>query len=116
MNDVVTTTPGGGPVKITIQLNVPITHGDDVLTELELTEPSAEGLMQMDRANGDMERTIMTICACTALPPSVIKQLRARDLRQIGDKVAELMGEESPETGERRSPGSPIISIGRRAS
>jgi len=43
MNDVVTTTLGGGPVKITIQLNVPITHGDDVLTELELTEPSAEG-------------------------------------------------------------------------
>ena len=104
------------PVKVTITLNVPITHGDEVLTELELIEPSAEALMAMDKAQGDMERTIATIAACTALPPSVIKQLRARDLRQIGEKVAELMGEESPETGEKPSPGSPIISIGRRAS
>jgi hypothetical protein len=114
MNDAVTTTPGGGPVKITITLNVPITHGDEVLTELVLTEPSAEGLMAMDQANGDMAKTIATICACTALPPSVIKQLRARDLRQIGDKVAELMGEESPATGERLLPGWPLTSTGRR--
>jgi hypothetical protein len=105
-----------GPVKVTITLNVPITHGDDVLTELELTEPTAEGLMAMDRAQGDMERTIATICACTALPPSVIKQLRARDLRQIGEKVADLMGEEPLETGARPSPGLRTIFTGRQAS
>jgi hypothetical protein len=116
MNDVVTTSPSGRPVEVRITLNVPITHGDDVLTELVLTEPNGEGLMQMDRANGDMERTIMTICACTSLPPSVIKQLRARDLRQIGEKVAELMGEESPETGEKPLPGLRTIFTGRPAS
>lgn len=104
-----------GPIRLTIRLKVPIVHGDDELHELELVEPTLEGLMAMDRATGELEKTQAMICACTALPPSVIKQLRGRDLKRIGEEVAQLMGEDQ-ETGESSLLGLRINSTGPRAN
>ena len=105
-----------GPLKVTIELNVPIEHGDDVLTEIVMTEPDLGGLQKMDDASGEMGQTIAMICACTQLPPSVVKQLRLRDMRAISEAAAKLLGEESPSTGGKRQRGSPIASIGRLVS
>jgi hypothetical protein len=105
-----------GPLKLTVKLNVPIDNGGEMLDELELVEPTFEALQTIDRARGDVERSILTICACTGLPPSVIRQLRARDMRAVSEEAVKLMGEESPEIGGNSGLGLPIISTGRRAN
>ena len=91
---------GGAPLQFRVQLNVPIKHGDQILTEIVLTEPSFEEMEKVARApEGDRGR--LTLMAVTGLPPSVVRQLRGRDVKAINDRVAQLMGEdESPETGE----------------
>jgi hypothetical protein len=103
-------------LRVTVQLAVPIKHGDDELREIELIEPTFEALQRLDRAQGDVERAIMLICACSLLPPSVIKQLRSRDLRRLSEAAATFMGEESPETGGNSGLGSPTIFTGRRVN
>ena len=105
-----------GPNTVTVPLAVPLIHGDDVLTELVLTEPDLGGLQGMDHAAGDVGQTIAMIIACTQLPPSVIKQLRVRDLKSVAEAAAKLMGEESSPTGARQRRGSPIPFTGRQAS
>jgi hypothetical protein len=104
------------PLRIKVPLFVPVHHGDEELREIELIEPTFEALQTLDRAHGDMERGILTICACTGLPPSVVRQLRARDLKRVGEEAQKLLGEESPETGGNSGLGLPITSIGRRAN
>ena len=91
---------GGAPLQFTVQLHVPVKHGDQVLTEIVLTEPSFEEMEKVARApEGDRGR--LTIMAVSGLPPSVVRQLRGRDVKVINDRVAQLMGEdESPGTGE----------------
>jgi hypothetical protein len=104
------------PLQFTIALDVPIKHGDEVLTELELTEPTVEALMMIDKAQGDIERGVMTICAVTGLPPSVIKQLRLRDMKKVSEKALAFVGEDTSETGNGLLPGLRIGSTGRRAN
>ena len=41
-----------GPLKVTITLYVPIMHGDQEITELELVEPTFESRQQLDRVQG----------------------------------------------------------------
>ena len=102
-----------GILRLKVPLFVPIKHGDEQITELELIEPTFESMQRLDRAQGDIERGILTICACTGLPPSVIRQLRARDMKRVGEEAAKLLGEEDSGTGEKPAPGSPISSTGR---
>jgi integrase len=92
-------TIGGEPLKITVPLAVPIKHGDEILTELVLTEPTFEEMEKIGRASAnDMGR--LTLMAVTGLPPSVIRQLRGRDIKTINDLVPQLLGEDgSPPTG-----------------
>lgn len=104
------------PLHFTIKLEVPIKHGDEILTELELTEPTVESLMMIDKAQGDIERGVMTICAVTGLPPSVVKQLRLRDMKNVSEKALAFVGEDTSETGHVLLPGLPIGSTGRRAN
>ena len=103
-------------LRIVVPLVAPITHGDEVLTELELTEPDLGDMMKLDEATGDMTETLYTICACAKLPPSVIKQLKLRDVKTIGEAAAKMLGEASLATGGRQRRGSPISLAGRRAS
>ncbi len=95
-----TATIGGEPLKFTVQLNVPIKHGDEMLTELVLTEPTFDQMEQIARAPaGDQGR--LTLMAVTGLPPVVIKQLRGRDIRAINELVPQLLGEDGfPPIGE----------------
>ena len=105
-----------GALTVTVTLNVPITHGDEVLTELQLVEPDLGSLMTMDAADGNVGGMIALIVACTQLPPSVIKQLRSRDIKKCSEAAEKLMGEDAPAIGARRPRGLPIRSIGRQAS
>jgi hypothetical protein len=104
------------PIRVVVPLLSPIMHGDEVLTELELTEPELGDMMKLDEAAGDMSQTLYTICACAKLPPSVIKQLKLRDVKTIGEAAARMLGEASPATGGKQRRGSPISSIGRLVS
>jgi hypothetical protein len=92
---------GGEPLKFTIKLNVPVEHGGETLTELVLTEPTFEEMEKIGRAaEGDRGR--LTLQAVTGLPPSVIRQLRGRDVVAINELVPKLLGEDdSPPTGGR---------------
>ena len=105
-----------GPISVTIPLKVAIVHGDETLTELTLTEPSLGSLMELDKATGDMAQVLGTIVACTQLPPSVVRQLRARDMRTIGEAATKLLGESGSADGESPPVGLRIPSIGRLAS
>jgi hypothetical protein len=105
-----------GPLKITVRLTVPIMHGDEELTELELHEPQFRDLRALDKAEGDFEKALAMVVACTKLPPSVIGQLYARDVRRIGEEAAKFMGEESPPDGSNSADGSLITSIGSRVN
>jgi hypothetical protein len=105
-----------GPLRISVPLHVPINHGGEMLPEIELEEPTFDSLQALDRAGGDIERGILTICACSGLPPSVIRQLRARDMKRVGEECAKLLGEDAPETGENSAPGSRTIFTGPRPS
>jgi hypothetical protein len=102
-------------LRFKMALKVPIKHGDEIITDIELIEPTLEGLMMIDRANGDIERTIFTIAACTGLPPSVVKQIRHRDMVRINAESGKIMGEDR-ETGESLPPGSLINSTGHRVN
>ena len=102
-------------LSFTIQLETPIEHGDEVLTELVLVEPDVGGLMKVDDASGEMGQTLAMIVACTDLPPSVIKQIKLRDLRKINEAMPKLSGE-SQASGARRQRGSPIPFTGRQVS
>jgi hypothetical protein len=104
------------PASATIKLSCPIKHGDEMLYELVVTEPTVEGLMMIDQAKGDIEKGMMGICAVTGLPPVVIKQLRLRDMKAVSEKVLEFLGEDGSETGNGLLPGWPTGSIGSRAS
>jgi len=103
----------GAPLRVTIKLRVPVRHGDEVIHELELEEPTFDEMSKVDRVQGDMEKSIYLISAVTGLPPSVIKQLRARDIRRVNEEVEKFMGESAPEIGERPVRGSPTRSTGR---
>ena len=103
-------------LSVTIALQVPIVHGDDVLTELTLVEPSVGDLISLDDATGDIQRSMLTIVACTGLPPSVIKQIKLRDLQTIGEAAQKMMGEASRATGAKQSRGSLTSITGRRQS
>jgi hypothetical protein len=101
---------------ISVRLITPIFHGDEEITVLELHEPTIGDLQKTDTTDGQVETVILTICACTGLPPSVIRTLKIRDLKAVEAAVVKMMGEESPPTGGRRQRGSPIPFTGRRAS
>ena len=91
---------GGEPLKLTVRLNVPIKHGDEILTELVLTEPTFEEMEKLARAS-DADRGRLTMSVITALPPSVIKQLRGRDIGAINKLIPQLLGEDdSQKNGE----------------
>jgi hypothetical protein len=102
-----------GP-RIVVALRTPITHGDEIITEIVMTEPTLGGLMEGDNATGNMAKVVATICACSGLPPSVVKQLRARDVKAIEEAAETIMGEEFPVTGETTALGSPIPFTGVR--
>lgn len=98
------------PLAITVQLKVALEHGGDIIEELTLTEPTLGGMMEMDKATGEMGQTMAAIIACTQLPPSVVKQLRMRDLKAVGEAAKAIMGE-SQETTGMPARGSRIRSI-----
>ena len=102
------------PLSITVPLKVALEHGGDIIDELVLTEPTLGGMMEMDKMQGEMAQTMAAIVACTSLPPSVIKQLRMRDMKAVGEAVKTIMGE-SEETGAMVSRGSRIVSTSRPA-
>jgi hypothetical protein len=106
----------GNTLRVLIPLLVPIRHGSELLTEVELTEPDLGAMMKLDEATGEMGQTLYTICACTNLPPSVIKQLKLRDVKVIGEAASKLLGEASPGTGEMQPLGSLTIFPGNQAS
>ena len=99
---------------IKIKLKRPVVHGDEQITELVLHEPDIGGLIEMDNEPGDMGKVMQAIVACTGLPPSVVRQIKARDLPAIGEATAKLMGEESRLTGVRQVAGLPTILSGRQ--
>jgi Phage tail assembly chaperone proteins, E, or 41 or 14 len=99
---------------IVVPLRKPILHGDEVITEIILREPSLGDLMALDDAKGDMSEVLWTIVACTGLPPSVVKQLKARDVAKVGEAAGGLMGEDAPPTGGKPVRGLRINSTGRR--
>jgi hypothetical protein len=105
----------GEPFKVVVPLSVPVRHGDEVLTEIELVEPTVEDLQSLDGIEGNVEITIRTLCACTGLPPSVIKQIRLRDMRRLAEEVAKFAGEDV-EDGGSPLPGLRTIFTGRRPS
>jgi hypothetical protein len=104
------------PLRVIVPLLTPIMHGDEMLSELELSEPDLGAMMKLDEATGDTAQTLYTICAFTGLPPSVIRQLKLRDIRTVGDAATKMMGEGSRETGARRQPGLRTVTTGRQAS
>ena len=104
----------GRPLQGTVTLKVPVNHGGEMLYEVEVLEPTVEGLMTLDTAKGEWDGIIKNVMACTGLPPSVVKQLRARDIKAILEAINTLNGEIIPPTGETEPPGLPSPSTGRQ--
>jgi hypothetical protein len=92
---------GGEPLVFHIKLNVPVEHGGEMLHELTLTEPTFEEMEKIGRAP-EADRGRLTLQLVTGLPPSVVRQLRGRDINAINEMIPKLLGEdESPPTGGR---------------
>lgn len=104
------------PWREVVPLREPITHGDDILYELELHEPDLDGMMQMDKVEGQFSIALHTIMICTGLPPSVVKQIKYRDVVDLLTASEKILGEPFRATGGKRRPGSPTSTTGRPQS
>lgn len=82
-----------------ITLKKLIKHGEEVIAELELREPTAKEIkvigLPLNVREGDVRTEIVHkyICALAALPPSVVDQLSARDFVAAMEVVMDFFGE-----------------------
>ena len=81
----------------TYRLEKPIKYGDDELTELTIEEPNAGQIAELgypfDMKSNIIPKVVLDyLTKLTALPPSTIKQLSARDFMQLSGVVVSFFG------------------------
>lgn len=82
-----------------ITLKKPIKHGEEIITELELREPTAKEIktigLPLNVRDGEVRTAIVHqyVCALATLPPSVVDQLSAKDFIVAMEVVMGFFGE-----------------------
>ena len=82
--------PDEVPTEMTLDLRVPIEHGDDTYRALTLREPTAQQLIEWDKADG-IAADLKIIAAVSAVPEIALHKLTARDLVAAGSYLANFL-------------------------
>lgn len=80
---------------ITVPLLTPIIVGDTMVAQLTFREAEVGDLIDAADCKNEMERIAVMMASVTGQPLSVIRKLKARDLKAILKKVGGLLGNES---------------------
>lgn len=79
---------------ITVPLLTPIVFGDTTVAQLSFREAEVGDLIDAADCKNEMERIAVMMASVTGQPLSVIRKLKARDLKAIMKKVGGLLGNE----------------------
>lgn len=71
----------------------------ETITSLTLVRPKGRQLKAMDRAEGEVGKTIALVCAIAGLPPSAGDLLDGEDIADLGEILAGFFGGRRPTGG-----------------
>lgn len=86
-----------------VTLKSPITFGDKIYETLTLTEPTLDQLDQALKQDSKMGLVASLIASVSGVPIAVARKLKSRDIQQCSDFLGAFT-EDSPDTGEAKSP------------
>ena len=78
---------------VTVTLSKPIEHKGNTYSDLTFREATAGDLAIADAVTGEMSKTLAILASMAGVELAIIKNVRARDLSPMIEKVAPLMGE-----------------------
>lgn len=83
------------------KLQYPIQYGGETLDSIEIPDRfKVKHLRAMDRSEGEIGKVIELLSELTQVPPSVIGEIDAEDMTELGSIIGDRLGK-PPETGVR---------------
>jgi hypothetical protein len=78
----------------TVELQVPVQHDGKTFEKLTFREAEVGDLIDAANGSNEMERLAAVMASCSGTPLTVIRKIKARDLKNIMKKVGDLVGNE----------------------
>lgn len=86
---------------VTVPLLKPVQHGERSVSEVTLRgEPTVADLEAMDKAKGEVEKSLYLIAELSGLSVGCLRKVKAMDFAAIGEALNDVLGNGSMETGE----------------
>lgn len=76
-----------------IQLEEPLQHGEEIITEVAFQTPRVKHLLEFDKETGEYAGFLRFLSALAGLPPKVLGQMTLKDMQQAKALFADFLPE-----------------------